>query len=46
MYLTRDAIVATLRQVAALAPGSTLAMSFLVPVELATPRCVPGLSEP
>ena len=33
MYLTRDAVAATLRQVAALAPGSTLAMSFLLPLE-------------
>jgi methyltransferase (TIGR00027 family) len=30
MYLTAEANVATLRQVASLAPGSTLAMSFLV----------------
>src|SRR5512146_732607 len=28
MYLTKDAVAATLRQVAALAPGSTLAMTF------------------
>jgi methyltransferase (TIGR00027 family) len=35
MYLTKDAIAATLRQVAALAPGSTLVMSFLLPLELA-----------
>jgi methyltransferase (TIGR00027 family) len=34
MYLTRDAIAATLRHVAALAPGSTLAMSFMLPIEL------------
>ena len=34
MYLTRDAIFATLRQVAALASGSTLAMTFLVPLAL------------
>ena len=34
MYLTRDAVAATLRQVAALAPGSTLAMTFLLPAEL------------
>src|SRR5437667_12894404 len=33
MYLTKDAIAATLRQVAALAPGSTLAMTFLLPLE-------------
>ncbi len=34
MYLTRDANVATLRQVAALAPGSAFAMTFLRPIEL------------
>lgn len=34
MYLTGDAIVATLRQIAALAPGSTLAMTFMLPAEL------------
>lgn len=38
MYLTREAIMATLRQVAALAPGSTLAMSFMLPVEMADPE--------
>jgi methyltransferase (TIGR00027 family) len=43
MYLTRDAIAATLRQVAALAPGSVLAMSFLQPLELADPEVRPGL---
>lgn len=34
MYLTRDAVAATLRQIARLAPGSTLAMTFLLPLEL------------
>jgi methyltransferase (TIGR00027 family) len=34
MYLTRDATAATLRQLAALARGSTLVMSFLLPTEL------------
>jgi methyltransferase (TIGR00027 family) len=34
MYLTKDAIMATLKQVAALALGSSLAMSFLLPLEL------------
>ena len=34
MYLTRDANAATLRQIAELAPGSTLAMTFLLPTEL------------
>ena len=43
MYLTRDAIAATLRQVAALAPGSTFVMSFLLPIELADPEVRPGL---
>ena len=43
MYLTREAILATLRQVAGLAPGSTLAMSFLLPFELADPAVRPGL---
>jgi len=43
MYLTREAIVATLRQVAALAPGSTFVMTFLMPVELADPEVRPGL---
>ncbi|WP_051054538.1 class I SAM-dependent methyltransferase [Frankia sp. QA3] len=37
MYLSRDATVATLRQVAALAPGSTLAMTFMLPLELVEP---------
>jgi methyltransferase (TIGR00027 family) len=43
MYLTTDAIAATLRQVAALAPGSTLAMSFMLPIELADPEVRPGI---
>ncbi|HEV7559253.1 MAG TPA: class I SAM-dependent methyltransferase [Kofleriaceae bacterium] len=43
MYLTKDAIAATLRQVAALARGSTLAMTFLMPIELADPEARPGL---
>ncbi|HEV2678690.1 MAG TPA: class I SAM-dependent methyltransferase [Aliidongia sp.] len=43
MYLTKDAIMAMLRQVAALAPGSTLAMTFLVPLEFADPEVRPGL---
>jgi methyltransferase (TIGR00027 family) len=42
MYLTKDAIAATLRQVAALAPGSTLAMTFLLPLELMDPEVRPG----
>jgi methyltransferase (TIGR00027 family) len=43
MYLTKDAIMATLRQIAALAPGSTLAMSFMLPIELVDPEIRPGL---
>ncbi len=43
MYLTKDAIMATLRQIAALAPGSTLAMSFLLPIELVDPEIRPGM---
>jgi methyltransferase (TIGR00027 family) len=34
MYLTEDATVATLRQVATLPAGSTLAMTFLLPTDL------------
>jgi methyltransferase (TIGR00027 family) len=34
MYLTRQANLATLRQVAGLAAGSTFAMTFLLPLEL------------
>jgi len=43
MYLTREAIATTLRQVAALAPGSTLAMSFMLPIELADPDVRPAI---
>jgi methyltransferase (TIGR00027 family) len=45
MYLTKDANEATLRQVAALARGSTLAMTFLLPPELAAPEVRPGLQQ-
>jgi methyltransferase (TIGR00027 family) len=34
MYLTRDATTTTLRQLAGLAPGSTVVMTFLLPAEL------------
>jgi len=34
MYLTKDATAVTLRQLARLAPGSTLAMTFLLPSDL------------
>jgi len=43
MYLTREANLATLREIAALAPGSTLATTFLLPLELADPEVRPGL---
>jgi len=43
MYLTKDAIMATLRHVAALAPGSTLAMTFMLPVGMADPEVRPGI---
>lgn len=43
MYLTRDAIMATLRQVAASAKGTTLAMSFMLPIELTDPEVRPGM---
>ena len=43
MYLTRDANAATLRDVASLAPGSTLAMSFMLPIEMTDPEVRPGI---
>lgn len=43
MYLTREAVADTLRQVAALAPGSRFAMTFLLPLELAGPEVRAGL---
>jgi methyltransferase (TIGR00027 family) len=42
MYLTKDAISAMLRQIAMLAAGSTLAMTYLLPLELAEPEERPG----
>jgi len=42
MYLTKDAIAATLRQIAVLVPGSTLAMTFILPLEFAEPEERPG----
>jgi O-methyltransferase involved in polyketide biosynthesis len=38
MYLTKDAIVSTLRQIADFAPGSTLAITFILPLEWAEPE--------
>lgn len=43
MYLTKAATAATLRQIAGFAPGSTLAMTFLLPLELADAEVRPGL---
>jgi len=43
MYLTKDATAATLRRIAGLAPGSTLAMTFLLPIELLDDADRPGL---
>ena len=42
MYLTNEANAATLRQIAALAPVSTLAMTFLLPTELHDDALRPG----
>ena len=42
MYLTKAATAATLRQVARLAPGSTFAMTFLLPNELLDDALRPG----
>ncbi len=43
MYLSKEANAATLRQVAGLAPGSMLAMTFLLPLVMADPEVRPGL---
>lgn len=43
MYLTKNAIVTTLRQVAALASDSTLVMSFMLPIELLDAEVRPGV---
>ncbi|HWV06610.1 class I SAM-dependent methyltransferase [Ralstonia sp.] len=43
MYLSKEANAATLRQVASLAMGSMLAMTFLLPLEMADPDVRPGL---
>nr|WP_241970701.1 class I SAM-dependent methyltransferase [Brevibacillus sp. Leaf182] len=44
-YLTKDAIVATLRQAATLAPGSTLAMTFLLPFNFTETKERPEVEE-
>lgn len=43
MYLTKETILATLRQVASLAPGSVLAMTFMLPIEMTDPELRPGI---
>lgn len=43
MYLTKEANAATLRQIAGLAPGSSLVMSYILPLDLAAPELRPGL---
>ena len=43
MYLTREAIMALLREAAAFAPGSIFAMSFLLPLEMSEPAVRPGM---
>ncbi|MGX7678811.1 class I SAM-dependent methyltransferase [Jatrophihabitans sp. DSM 45814] len=45
MYLTREATAATLHQLAELAPGSTLAMTFLLPTDLIDDADRSGLQE-
>ena len=44
MYLTKEANAATLREVASFAPGSSLAMTFLLPLDMADPELRPGLA--
>jgi methyltransferase (TIGR00027 family) len=45
MYLAKDVIAATLRQAASLAPGSTLAMTFLLPLEFMNAEVRPGVQQ-
>ena len=43
MYITKDATIGTLRQAAALAPGTTFAMSFILPIELVSDEVRTGM---
>src|SRR5262249_28910570 len=43
MYLAKETTAATLQQLAQLAPGSTVAMTFLLPVDLLADRDRAGL---
>lgn len=45
MYLTKEATSATLRQLARLAPGTTVAMTFLLPADLVAPELRAGLQQ-
>jgi methyltransferase (TIGR00027 family) len=45
MYLTREAVVGTLRQAAQAAPGSTLALTFILPTAFDEPQ-EPGKAKP
>jgi methyltransferase (TIGR00027 family) len=45
MYLPKDVVAATLRQAASLAPGSTLAMTFLIPLEFMNAEVRPGVQQ-
>jgi methyltransferase (TIGR00027 family) len=38
LYLTKDAVAATLWQITAFAPGSTLAMTYILPIEFSDPE--------
>lgn len=43
MYLTREALTGLLTDLARRASGSTLVMSFMLPIELAEPALRPGI---
>jgi methyltransferase (TIGR00027 family) len=43
MYISRDATVATLQRLAQMAPGSIVAMTFMLPFDLVDPADRPGL---
>lgn len=42
MYLQKESVVTTLQRVAAFAPGSTLVMTFILPMDQAAPEERPG----
>ena len=43
MYLTKEANAATLRRLASMAPGSSVAMTFLIPIDMLPPEIQPFL---